>query len=452
MASTRPAAVRPSRSPRPSRALARALVLLGLASAFGLGPASCRFLEETDKPCEAGCIFPFVCCGVRCAEYKSCQSAPATLVDGNPCERQKPNEIATLERGVPQQCGVGLICCRSTLTCAANSPGNDANGVSLPDGCAPIHPAVEGGDAPCHGDGDCPAGALCCGINLASRNGRCTSVEKCGGISGEPPDAPPVGGNGGAGGGTSTFDCALSDLPAGARPEVCVAKGERRESGLVGYWPIDQDGYLCDLSGFGQDGSVQGPVTVLGGSPQAAGESAALHLDNANPGYLVLPVRGELLPSDRATVSLFAKPDLVGASPLPLVTRGVFREARDADYVELAVTSCGGVALTARLGADDVAESSPCGLLPKDTWAHLAVTFSDRQVTVFVNGESALSATLPREPSFPCADTTVGARKPPFAQSFRGDVDDLKWWNRVRTQEELCLEAGGSPTGGGCVR
>jgi hypothetical protein len=287
---------------------------------------------------------------------------------------------------------------------------------------------------------------------LVSRDGRCTAVDQCGGVSGEPPELPPVGGSGGSGGAPAKLDCALVDLPAPAmRSDVCVAKGERRESGLVGYWPIDQDGYLCDLSGFGQDGSVQGPATVVAGTTAAVGESAALQLDNVNPGYLVLPVRGERLPAEPATVGLFFRSDLTGTSSLPLVTRGVFRTQRDADFFELGVAACGGITLTLRLGDSDVAEASPCGLFKPNEWTHVAVTFSDARITVYVAGQEALSTTLPREPSFPCTDTTVGARKPPFTQSFRGAVDELKWWNRARTQPEICTEAGGVVMGGGCT-
>ncbi|WP_405918703.1 LamG-like jellyroll fold domain-containing protein [Streptomyces longwoodensis] len=72
--------------------------------------------------------------------------------------------------------------------------------------------------------------------------------------------------------------------------------------------------------------------------------------------------------------------------------------------------------------------------LPTDAYTHVAATFDGTTATLYVNGQAAGSGALPFTPATG-ATTLVGKNE--AGEHFDGDVDELRIWNRVRSQAEL---------------
>ncbi|MFI1004293.1 LamG-like jellyroll fold domain-containing protein [Streptomyces galbus] len=103
---------------------------------------------------------------------------------------------------------------------------------------------------------------------------------------------------------------------------------------------------------------------------------------------------------------------------------------RSGEY-QLSVDTAGRVSLTH--------EGAPAPLLstetvPTDTYTHLAATFDGTTAKLYVNGRPAGSAALPFTPATG-VDTLIG--KDDAGDHFEGDLDELRIWNRVRSETEL---------------
>ncbi|MFF0216054.1 LamG domain-containing protein [Streptomyces vinaceus] len=103
---------------------------------------------------------------------------------------------------------------------------------------------------------------------------------------------------------------------------------------------------------------------------------------------------------------------------------------RGGEYL-LAVDAGGLVSLTH--------EGAPAPLLstetvPVDAYTHIAATFDGTTAKLYVNGSPAGSGALPFTPATG-ADTVIG--KDGAGDHFEGDLDELRIWNRVRSQAEL---------------
>ncbi|MFC3963116.1 LamG-like jellyroll fold domain-containing protein [Nocardia jiangsuensis] len=97
--------------------------------------------------------------------------------------------------------------------------------------------------------------------------------------------------------------------------------------------------------------------------------------------------------------------------------------------------------LTVRRGGGALVESSRT--VPMDAYIHVAVTFTDSRVLLFLDGEPAGAGLLP----VPAATTTallIGARRAGGAPTalFNGEIDELRIWDRARSAAELVRDRG----------
>ncbi len=92
--------------------------------------------------------------------------------------------------------------------------------------------------------------------------------------------------------------------------------------------------------------------------------------------------------------------------------------------------------------------------LPLDTWAHVAVTLETATDTIvfYLNGAEIYrtSTVLAAGPICDNAEAMlVGAARPDGTWGWQGWIDELRIWGVVRSQAQICGDAGGTPTAGG---
>ncbi|MFJ3793967.1 LamG-like jellyroll fold domain-containing protein [Kitasatospora sp. NPDC090091] len=103
---------------------------------------------------------------------------------------------------------------------------------------------------------------------------------------------------------------------------------------------------------------------------------------------------------------------------------------RDGEY-QLAVDTTGAVTLT-HTGAPSPLTSTET--VPTDVYTHIAATFDGRTAKLYVNGKPAGSGALPFTP-VTGVNTLIG--QDGAGDHFDGDLDELRVWNRVRSEAEL---------------
>lgn len=408
-----------------------------LAAFLGAG-TSCEGLESSVYPCtkNSDCVFPYACCGGQCAPIgQECRSS-AILVPGNPCRRLRPSATEVTEPYFGE-CDTGATCCVSTLTCVAFDP--NSNGSTDP--CPPIYPEVDGGDLPCTADHECPTGAICCGIDIFRRNGKCTSVAACGGVSGTP--TPPIGGAGGAAGGAGSGGCEEPKPAPTGTP--CDSIPPQPEPGLVAYWPIaNEPGVVaCDLSGNGHHGELEGGAS-LAGEGRTPGASSLSITDG--DGGLRVHAGSDFDFSPATSVSFWLNADSLGAGSI-LVARG----ATAGNLFNLSVTPERALELFAR-SAEGVNsdEKSPDSLFPLATWTHLAVVIEASGLQRFYRNGTQIHASQSAVAARTfCSDLVIG-KGVMGAGQLLGRLDDIKWWNLALTPDKICQEAGGTLDGQNC--
>ncbi|GAA0270692.1 hypothetical protein GCM10010302_05320 [Streptomyces polychromogenes] len=103
---------------------------------------------------------------------------------------------------------------------------------------------------------------------------------------------------------------------------------------------------------------------------------------------------------------------------------------RDGEY-QLAVDSTGAVTLTHN-GAPSPLTSDET--VPTDVYTHIAATFDGKTARLYVGGKPAGSGALPFTP-VTGVNTLIGQNG--AGDHFDGDLDELRVWNRVRSEAEL---------------
>ncbi|MFI9319271.1 LamG-like jellyroll fold domain-containing protein [Kitasatospora aureofaciens] len=164
-------------------------------------------------------------------------------------------------------------------------------------------------------------------------------------------------------------------------------------------------------------------VPVTGSEGHA---ETALHLDGTDA-HLDLGDRAPLRFGGKAySIEAWVKPAALDGPVL----------GRSGEYV-LSVDANGAVSLTHE-GAPSALTSTET--LATDTYAHIAATYDGTTAKLYVNGKPAGSAALPFTPATG-VNTLVGKRPSGGTDSFfSGDLDELRIWNRVRSEAELTTD------------
>jgi hypothetical protein len=139
----------------------------------------------------------------------------------------------------------------------------------------------------------------------------------------------------------------------------------------------------------------------------------------------ILPIYDTMQPREGLTLSIWVKRDVGGS---------ILRAGSD---IALASNRCAEVFAAVWLASVE----TPCGALPAEVWTHLAVVADGTSLSVFINGR--LSVTGPGKPvADECGTLELGS------DGFQ--LDDVSWWTRPLTADEICVLAGKGVVDGVC--
>lgn len=104
----------------------------------------------------------------------------------------------------------------------------------------------------------------------------------------------------------------------------------------------------------------------------------------------------------------------------------------------------GSASLWMACGLHDQLGSGPT--VPLEKWTHIACVVSPTQVDFYIDGVFANSAPIRNPMIVPqTIDTFVGSNAPDGSGSFRGMIDDMRLFKRLRTAEEIAADAALDP-------
>ncbi len=198
----------------------------------------------------------------------------------------------------------------------------------------------------------------------------------------------------------------------------------RFETGLVGYWPLDEGAGLTayDASGYGDNGTLTNGPTWQTGASCKVGDclkffSAASPVNVLAPGVsphttmtLAAWVYPTAYPSERSTIILG-----LGAYYLSLYTDG---SAQCYWYG----TSPSGYF------------SSGAGTVPLNTWSFVVATWDGSYAKLYVNGQLKSTNATTGSGNISTA-TNIGAEN--TSRQFNGSIDDVRIYNRALSATEI---------------
>ncbi len=196
------------------------------------------------------------------------------------------------------------------------------------------------------------------------------------------------------------------------------------EDGLVGYWPMDAGSgdKVADASGNGNDGTANGANWVDGKYEKA------LEFDGA-ASFVDIPYFADMTPIAGTTMAAWVFPTDN--------TRGCVVGQFEAYGLALSDN----LQFKSVIWGDDWVEGGI--IIPVEEWSHLAMTWdtTDNHRTMVLNGE--VVAERPNAVPVPNVQHNLGIGLWvgwPVAWGddfFMGIIDDVKFWNRVLTADEI---------------
>src|SRR5690606_22959319 len=73
----------------------------------------------------------------------------------------------------------------------------------------------------------------------------------------------------------------------------------------------------------------------------------------------------------------------------------------------------------------------------KDTWYHIAITYTATTTRVYINGEFAGSLSSRIAPTVTGKDLKIGSSEISNLEYFKGELDEIRIWNTARTAEQI---------------
>jgi concanavalin A-like lectin/glucanase superfamily protein len=232
---------------------------------------------------------------------------------------------------------------------------------------------------------------------------------------------------------------------AGESCPECITP-EEPDPDLVAWWRFEETtGDAADASGHGNDAGV--PGAVARGEPGVQGDGVVLpgNADLVAPDAASLDVAGDF------TIEAWIRPDVLsgncGTSGNAIVSK--WRSSPEGQY-QLATCSSGQLRLVSSDGAHVTVLTTTTALVEGDT-VHVAARVAQGTAAILIDGrpDAELAVSPPAASEYPQDDLHLGGAVLP-GWGFSGMLDEVRIWRVARSDDDICRDAGGDPTGGDC--
>lgn len=216
------------------------------------------------------------------------------------------------------------------------------------------------------------------------------------------------------------------------------------EPGLVGYWPLSegQGTTGADQSNHGYDSIINGarwetsslelsPASAVEPAPAEPSEAPStettiLTFDGVDD-YVEIPANATLDVIDNFTIEAWIKPEVLGKRIIDKNIGGQSEGFTFDTYPQNLRFINKGIAFTSR---------TP---LKTGTWQHVAVTFKHEAngAKLYINGAVDNTATPSRVGTVTKLPVRLGSQADALGNLFKGEMAEVRIWNRVRSPEEI---------------
>lgn len=198
---------------------------------------------------------------------------------------------------------------------------------------------------------------------------------------------------------------------------------EEQRFGSDPWLPDSDDDGLIDGADIGSNGH---PAQSL--SPQ---KNLGIHFGGAQTDFLRFP-KEQRFALNKWTVEAWVKPDSDEADGGIIMQRSV---ATNAINYEVGLTSANiPYARYVSIGGTEVRTEAPSAITANGaTWTHIAASYYDRDLTLYINGTNVASTTGTAFPAIYAGgpiDQNIG-------RGFKGCIDEMRLWNDNRTATEI---------------
>jgi hypothetical protein len=226
------------------------------------------------------------------------------------------------------------------------------------------------------------------------------------------------------------------ELSGGEIKDTMSTRLAGTEPGLVSYWPLDEGSgtTVTDKSGHNHHGTIHGATWETSGlelspaepSETPSTETTILTFDGVDD-YVEIPANPTLDVIDNFTIEVWIKPEVLGKRIVDKNIGGKTEGFTFDTYPQNLRFINKGIAFTSR------------GTLTTGTWQHVAVTFKHEAngAKLYINGEEENTATPSRVGTVTKLPVRLGSQADALGNLFKGEMAEVRIWNRVRTPEEI---------------
>ncbi len=245
----------------------------------------------------------------------------------------------------------------------------------------------------------------------------------------------------------STIDAAMppdAGTDAPATPDAGPSCGTLR----LYYGFEEASGVVRDESGCGNHGT---PNAVAAGTVGRVGSAYTFNRVGVSDAHVLVPDSPSLSALAQISVEVWVRH--VGGNFQAIVTQGNLMDG-DAFILHTYSSRDPAVSLGNHPSCAGVASFRSLVTSPIDSWVHVAFTYDATTGLLihYVDGVEVRRESTLYGSSTLCDDTEpmlVGAGRPDGTWGWQGSIDELRIWSVIRSQTEICEDAGGVAGGGG---
>ena len=199
----------------------------------------------------------------------------------------------------------------------------------------------------------------------------------------------------------------------------------QRSSGLVGHWKFNEKSGIIanDSSRYRNTG------TLVGATHLPVWADKGIKFDGVDD-YVDCGNNPSLNITGAITISACVKP-IIGTQ-MNVVNHGVYKTS--GYYV--AIGSSGNIRfLDKNLYGGGTLDS--ISTIPNDTWSHVAITYNNSSVSIYLNGSIDKVDVKTGKLSTPLSNLLIGIYSSLSSEKFKGSIDEVRIYNRALSASEI---------------